>query len=375
MRVFIARETAPGETRVAGTPETVRKLAKEGFTSSVERGAGLAAHFTDDDYVAAGATVVPDAATGWKDADVVVMVRPPQAATVRAHGRAGQVVIGLLAPYREEDLIAALAEKGISSLPLELIPRISRAQSMDVLSSQASLAGYKAVVLGAWHLGKYFPLLMTAAGTIPPAKVVIMGAGVAGLQAIATAKRLGAQVEVSDVRPVVKEQVESLGGKFIPLPELESGEGQGGYAREMTPEFLRKQREIVAQHLRSADVAITTALVPGKPAPRLITADMVAGMKHGAVIVDLAIEQGGNCELAVADEEREVGGVKILAPSNLPATAPSDASTLFARNVQALLLEVAKKAKLNLDPKNEIVAGTLLTHEGKVVHPAFAPAS
>lgn len=375
MRVFIARETTAGETRVAGTPETVRKLCKEGFEVAVESGAGAAARFADADYTAAGATVVADAASGWQQGDVVLTVRAPTAASVRAHGRSGQLLIGLLAPYRERELVTALAERGVSSLAMELVPRITRAQTMDALSSQASLAGYKAVLLGAWELGKYLPLMMTAAGTIPPAKVVIMGAGVAGLQAIATAKRLGAQVEVSDIRAVVKEQVESLGAKFIPLPEGESGEGAGGYAREMTPEYLRKQREIVAEHLKTADVVVTTALVPGKPAPRLISADMVAAMKPGAVIVDLAIEQGGNCELAAADQVREVGGVRIFAPSNLAATAPADASTLYARNVLALLVEVGKKAVLKLDPANEIVAGCLLTHEGKVVHPSFALAS
>jgi|CXWL01.1.fsa_nt_gi NAD(P) transhydrogenase subunit alpha len=375
MRVFISREVTPGETRVAATPETVKRLRKDGLEVSVETAAGLAASFADAAYEAAGATIVPNAATGWRDADIVFGVRPPSAATVRAHARSGQVVLAFLNPYRETDLLAALVEKGVTSLPLELVPRISRAQSMDALSSQASLAGYKAVLLAAWRMGKYVPMLMTAAGTIPPARVVIMGAGVAGLQAIATAKRLGALVEVSDIRAVVKEQVESLGGKFIPLPELgETGEGTGGYAKEVSPEFLRRQREIVAERLTQADIVITTALVPGRPAPKLVTADMVSKMKAGAVIVDMAIEQGGNCELSLADQERLEHGVLILAPSNLPATAAADASTLYARNLVNLLAEVVKKGVLEIDRNNDVVAGTLLTYQGAVVHPAFTKA-
>jgi NAD(P) transhydrogenase subunit alpha len=251
---------------------------------------------------------------------------------------------------------------------MELIPRITRAQSMDALSSQASIGGYRAVLLAAWRLPKYFPLLMTAAGTIAPARVVIMGAGVAGLQAIATARRLGAVVEVSDVRPVVKEQVESLGGKFIPLPEMPSGEGQGGYAREMGEEFLRRQREIVKKHLSAANAAITTALVPGKRAPILITADMVEAMRPGSVIVDLAVEQGGNCELSQPDREVVHNGVLILGPSNLPAGMPTDASGLYAKNVLALLQEIAKDGSVTINTADEVLAGCLLTHDGAVLH-------
>jgi len=265
-------------------------------------------------------------------------------------------------------MVETLAARKVTALAMELIPRITRAQAMDALSSQANIAGYKAVLLAASRLGRYFPMLMTAAGTVPSAKVVVMGAGVAGLQAVATAKRLGAVVWVSDVRPVVKEQVESLGGKFIDLPAQESGEGQGGYAKEMTKEFLARQQAIVKEHLASADVVITTALVPGKPAPRLVTADMVRAMRPGAVIVDLAAEQGGNCELTRPDQDVVENRVTILGPTNLPATMPLDASTLYARNVLELALLVLKGGKVNLDLGDEIVRGCLLTHDGKIAH-------
>ena len=373
--VFVPKETLAGETRVAATPETVGKLAKDGLEVAVEAGAGAASWFADAAYEKAGARVVPaaEADAAWGAADAVLVVRPPEAERARRL-RAGAILVGLLAPYKSADLVRALAEGGVSALALELVPRISRAQAIDALSSQASIAGYKAVLLAASRLGRYFPLLMTAAGTIPPSRVVIMGAGVAGLQAIATAKRLGAVVEVSDIRPAVKEQVESLGGKFIELPMQESGEGAGGYAREMGEEFLRRQREIVTRHLSAANVVITTALIPGKPAPRLITAEMVAAMRPGAVIVDLAVEQGGNCELSRADEEVVEGGVTILAPSNLPATLPEDASTLYARNVLALLQLLEKEGQLALDLEDEVVAGSLLTHGGRIVHEPTAQA-
>jgi NAD(P) transhydrogenase subunit alpha len=281
----------------------------------------------------------------------------------------GAVLIGFLAPHRNLDMVRILTAGNVTSFALELVPRVTRAQTMDALSSQASIGGYKAVLLAAWRLPKYFPLLMTAAGTIKPARVVVMGAGVAGLQAIATAKRLGAVVEVSDVRPAVKEQVESLGGRFIELPLAESGEGQGGYAREMGEDFLRRQREIVQRHLAAADAVITTALVPGKPAPRLVTAEMVRAMRPGSVVVDLAVEQGGNVELSQPDLEVVENGVLILGPSNLPAAMPHDASLLYARNVLSLLqILLDKEGNLAPDLADEIVAGTLLTHAGSVVH-------
>jgi NAD(P) transhydrogenase subunit alpha len=380
--VFVPRETYEGETRVATTPEVVQKLVKEGLDVAVETGAGTASSFTDEAFREAGARVfsASEAASAWSEADAVLVVRPPEPSAAASMKR-GAVLVGLLAPYKNAELARDLAERGVTSLAMELVPRISRAQSMDALSSQASIAGYKAVVLAATHLGRYFPLLMTAAGTIPPARVVVMGAGVAGLQAIATAKRLGAVVEVSDIRPAVKEQVESLGGKFIELPMEESGEGEGGYAKEMGEDFLRRQREIVTRHLANANVAITTALIPGRPAPKLISGEMLSRMRNGAVVVDLAIEQGGNCEASRADEVVHEDGVTILAPSNLAATMAEDASTLYARNVHALLQLLLPAAKdgdggegeggakrLVVDTEDEVIAGSLLTHDGRVVH-------
>jgi NAD(P) transhydrogenase subunit alpha len=367
VKVFVPRERRPGETRVAATPETVRRMVKLGLEVAVERGAGEASQFQDAEFETAGATLLADPQAGWEGADVVLKVTPPEAAEGRL--KPGAVLIGFLAPYRHPGMVRTLAAGHVTSLALELVPRVTRAQPMDALSSQASIAGYKAVLLAAWRLPKYFPLLMTAAGTIKPARVVIMGAGVAGLQAIATAKRLGAVVEVSDIRAAVKEQVESLGGKFIELPQTESGEGQGGYAREMGEDFLRRQREIVQRHLSQADAVITTALVPGRPAPRLITADMVHAMRPGAIIVDLAVEQGGNCELSQADREVVENGVTIVGPSNLAATMPHDSSLLFARNVLSLLqLLLDKEGKLAVNTGDEVIAGSLLTHAGQVVH-------
>jgi NAD(P) transhydrogenase subunit alpha len=372
VKVFIPRERRPGETRVAATPETVRRMVKLGLEPTVERGAGEASLFRDADFEAAGARLASGGAEPWQTADVVLKVAPPEVCEGSHEAgrlKPGAVLIGFLAPHRSLEMVRLLAAGGVTSFALELLPRVTRAQPMDALSSQASIGGYKAVLLAAWRLPKYLPLLMTAAGTIKPARVVIMGAGVAGLQAIATAKRLGAVVEVSDVRPAVKEQVESLGGRFIELPLAESGEGQGGYAREMGEDFLRRQREIVERHLAAADVVVTTALVPGKPAPRLITAEAVRAMRPGAVIVDLAVEQGGNCELSVADREVTENGVLILGPSNLAAAMPHDASLLYARNVFALLqLLLDKEGHLAPDLNDEILAAALLTHAGAVAH-------
>ncbi|MEM7352483.1 MAG: Re/Si-specific NAD(P)(+) transhydrogenase subunit alpha [Acidobacteriota bacterium] len=369
VKVFVPKESRAGETRVAATPESVKKMVGAGLDVTVEAGAGAGAHIADERYESVGASLTSDRTAAFTEADVVLLVVAPESADLESV-RADALVVGLLAPLQNLDLVRQLASSKVNSLAMELVPRISRAQSMDALSSQASIAGYKAVLLAAERLGKYFPLLMTAAGTIPPAKVVVMGAGVAGLQAVATAKRLGAVVEVSDIRDVVKEQVESLGGKFIPLPELEAGEGEGGYAREMTPEFLAEQRKIVTQHIQAADVVICTALVPGKKAPTLVTAEMVEGMKSGAVIVDLAVEQGGNCELSKSGEEVVAGGVLILGPSNLPAETPVDASQLYARNVWALLETLLDEGALKLDTEDEVVDGALLTHGGEV-HNAF----
>jgi NAD(P) transhydrogenase subunit alpha len=367
VHVFIPKERRRGETRVAATPETVRKMVKAGLEVTVEQGAGLEAFFPDAEYEAAGAQLTGDPGSAAARADAVLTVTAPEAGDAAAL-KPGSLLVGLLAPHRNLDLVRTLAEKRVSSLAMELVPRITRAQTMDALSSQANIAGYKAVLLAALRLPKYMPLLMTAAGTIKPARVVVMGAGVAGLQAIATAKRLGAIVEVSDIRPAVKEQVQSLGGRFIELPQEESGEGAGGYAREMGEDFLRRQREIVQRHLSQADAVITTALVPGRPAPRLVTAQMVEAMRPGSVIVDLAVEQGGNCELSEADREVFHNGVLILGPSNLAAAMPHDASSLYARNVWALLQLLWKDGGLTVDAQDEVIAGTLLTHDGQVVH-------
>ncbi|MCA9532462.1 MAG: Re/Si-specific NAD(P)(+) transhydrogenase subunit alpha [Myxococcales bacterium] len=373
-KVFVPKERAEGETRVAASPETVKRLVKEGFEVVVETGAGRRASFVDSQYEAAGAKVVSGDAVkaGWAEADVVVKVAPvgPNE-SVGGHEadamREGAVLISFANPHQELAGVAKLRDRKVSALAMELVPRISRAQSMDALSSQASIGGYKAVLLAAAKLDKYCPLLMTAAGTIQPARFVIMGAGVAGLQAIATARRLGAIVEVSDVRPAVKEQVESLGGKFIDFPMDESGEGQGGYARELTPEQLKAQQAVVRKRVLEADVVITTALIPGRPAPKLITADMVEEMREGAVIVDMAITAGGNCELSEPGETVK-HGVTIIAHPNLPGTLPLDASLMYARNVQTLLLLFGKGGEIKLDLEDEIIDGALLTHDGKVRH-------
>ena len=367
VKVFVPKERSLAETRVAATPETVKKLCKAGLEVWVESGAGSQSHLTDASYEEAGAKIGTDPAALWSEADAVLKVGPLADEETQAL-KSNAIVIGLLDPYRHEDMIQRLALAGVTSLAMELIPGITRAQSMDALSSQANIAGYKSVLLAANHLGRYFPLLMTAAGTIPPAKVVIMGAGVAGLQAIATAKRLGAVVEVSDIRPVVKEQVESLGGRFIDLPQLETGEGQGGYAKEMGEDFLRRQREILTEHVSAADVVITTAQVPGKKAPTLLTREMVESMRPGAVVVDLAAEQGGNCELTRKGEEVDHNGVLILGPIEIPRTMSLDASVVYSRNVLELFQLMIKEGELQVDTEDEIIVGSLLTHAGKIEH-------
>jgi NAD(P) transhydrogenase subunit alpha len=359
--VLVPRETRAFEKRVAATPETVKKLRKEGFAVEVEAGAGAGAHIPDDDYRSAGAAVVesPEAR------EIVLRVATPTPEEARALAP-GSLLIGFLAPHRNLEAVAILVERRITALAMELLPRVTRAQPMDALSSQASIAGYKAVLLAADRLGKYFPLLMTAAGTVSPARVVILGAGVAGLQAIATAKRLGASVEVSDVRPAVKEEVESLGARFIEPPG--AAEGHGGYAREVGADFLARQQQTLEQHIHHASVVITTAMVPGKQAPKLLTETMVARMRPGSVIIDLAAEAGGNCELTVADAEIVRHGVTIVGYTNLPSLVAEDASAMYARNVLALLLHVSKKGVVSLDADDEIVRGALLTHDGAVLH-------
>ncbi|MCS6913789.1 MAG: Re/Si-specific NAD(P)(+) transhydrogenase subunit alpha [Myxococcales bacterium] len=366
--VFVPKEEAAGETRVAATPETVRRLVKEGFSVTCARGAGAAAHFSDEALAAAGATITEDVVAAWQAADVVLCVQPPKVERALLL-KQGAVLIGFMQPHRQLTLVRTLRDRGTSTLALELLPRITRAQPMDALSSQASVAGYKAVLVAAERLDKFFPLLMTAGGTIQPARVVVLGAGVAGLQAVATARRLGAVVEVSDVRPEVKEQVQSIGGRFIDLPGAESGAGAGGYAKEMSAEFLARQRATLHERIVQADVVICTALVPGRPAPRLVEEATVRAMRPGAVVVDLAVVEGGNCALSVLGQEVEVGGVRILGPANLPATMPQDASLLYARNVLALLLHVAGRGDpIQFDLADEIVRGVLLTHKGEVLH-------
>jgi NAD(P) transhydrogenase subunit alpha len=372
-RVFVPQETRSSERRVAAVPETVKKMVAAGLDVEIQAGAGAEAGFPDAEYQAAGAQLATNAHAAFKQADVVLKVSEPLVTEVDAL-RAGSVLMALLDPYRNLPMARRLAERGISSFAMELVPRTTRAQAMDVLSSQASIAGYKAVIVAAERLGKYLPMMMTAAGTIQPARVVVLGAGVAGLQAIATAKRLGAIVEVSDVRAAVKEQVESLGGRFIDLPELPTAEGAGGYAKEVGQEFLDRQRAILKERISHADVVVTTAQVPGKAAPRLVTRDMVEAMRPGSVVVDLAASTGGNCELTRQGEEIVHRGVLVLGPPNLAATVPADASLLYARNVFNLLMLLwnKKTKELTVPESDEVVAGTLLTHAGEVKAPAIA---
>ena len=367
-RIFVLRERGVGETRVSATPETVKAYVRAGFEVDVEAGAGSAATFADDAYTAVGASVVPEGDKAARErADIVLAVAPPALDVVETL-RAGAVLVTHMNADQNLPLVRALAERGVDTIAMELIPRISRAQVMDSLSSQSNLAGYKAVLVGAARSARLFPLMMTAAGTIRPALVVVLGAGVAGLQAIATAKRLGALVEVSDVRPAAKEQVESLGGTFIPLPDSLRDEGQGGYARAMTEEEAKEQRAIVRERLVRADLVITTALVPGRPAPKLIDDETLAAMKPGAVIVEIAASRGGNTTQTPPEGEREVGGVTIIGASQLAATMSVDASSLYARNLKALVELIAPEAQLALPLEDEIVQGALLIHKGEVRH-------
>ena len=371
MKVGIPGETRPNETRVAATPETVKKLTAAGKVSVlVQAGAGLRASIPDEQFAAAGATIVSGADAVYRDADIILKVRAPDD-TELAQLRPNQVLVGLLQPHNREG-IAALAARGVTAFAMEALPRISRAQSMDVLSSQANIGGYKAVLIAANTYGRLMPMLMTAAGTVKAARVVVMGVGVAGLQAIATAKRLGAVVEATDVRPETKEQVESLGGKFIEVPltdaEKELAKGQGGYAREMGEDYRQRQATLVAERIRQADIVVTTALIPGRPAPVLVTEDMVKTMKPGSVIVDMAVEQGGNCPLSELDRVVVKHGVHIVGIANLPALVAADSSALYARNLLnflALMLD-AGTGELKIDRDDEIVAGTLVCMGGEV---------
>jgi H+-translocating NAD(P) transhydrogenase subunit alpha len=372
MRIGIPAEITPGETRVAATPETAKKLAQGGrHTVLVQAGAGVAANFPDGEYEAAGATLVPTARDVYSQAEIVLKVVGPEPSELPLL-RQGTILAAQLASYANGDL-EALARTGVTAFRLESVPRISRAQSMDVLSSQANVAGYKAVIVAADVYDRYMPMLMTAAGTVKAARVLILGAGVAGLQAIATARRLGAVVEAFDVRPAVKEQVESLGAKFVEVPvseeEKRAAETAGGYAREMSDDYQRRQAELIDERARNADIIITTALIPGRPAPVLIHEETVRAMKPGSVIVDLAVKQGGNCPLSEIDKVVIRHGVKIVGHAMLPAMLPTDASAMYARNLLHFvnLLVDPKTGELRLDRSDEIIAGSLVCADGAVV--------
>ena len=377
MRVAIPAEISNAETRVGATPETVKKLVTLGATVTVQSDAGRASGITNADYEAAGAAIAKDAAATFQDADLILKVRRPETSEL-AQMKRGASVIATMDPYGQDAALAAMAQAGINAFAMEFMPRITRAQVMDVLSSQANLAGYRAVIDGAAEYGRALPMMMTAAGTVPAARMFIMGVGVAGLQAIATARRLGAIVTATDVRPATKEQVESLGAKFIAVEddEFKQAETAGGYAKEMSDAYKAKQAALVASHIAKQDIVITTALIPGRPAPKLITADMVRSMRAGSVIVDLAVERGGNCELAKAGETVMTdNGVHIVGNLNVPGRLAATASSLYAKNLLAFVETMVDKETKSLSPKwdDELVKSTLLTRDGAVVHPNFLP--
>jgi NAD(P) transhydrogenase subunit alpha len=367
LKIAVPKETKPYEKRVALTPDVVKSLTKAGFTCYIENGAGFHSNYLDEAYQRAGAAIVPASTDLFREADIVLKVNAPSPEEISLI-KPGAVLISFLYAYTIPGSVQALLDKQVSAFAMDAVPRISRAQKMDALSSQANLAGYKAVLLGANHLAKIFPLMMTAAGTITPAKVLIFGAGVAGLQAIATAKRLGAVVEVTDVRPETKEQVESLGGRFLEVKSDEGVKTEGGYAREVSAEYLQKQKELVSKHVAEADLVITTALVMGRKAPVLITEDMVKTMKPGAVIVDMAVESGGNCALSELNQTVVKYDVTIIGESNLPAQLAMNASDLYAKNISTLLLHLANKDGFKWEMEEEITKGSLITHKGELVH-------
>lgn len=375
MKIAVLKERRAGENRVAATPDSVKKLIALGASVAVEAGAGLSASVTDEAYAAAGASVGDLAAT-LSGADLIIKVQRPDAAELQAYPE-GATLIAILSPYADAALLEAYNGRKLSTFALEFVPRITRAQVMDVLSSQSNLAGYRAVLEAAHAYGKAFPMMMTAAGTVPPAKVMVMGAGVAGLQAIATAKRLGAVVSATDVRLAAKEQVESLGGKFVMVDddEAKQAETSGGYAKEMSDAYKAKQAQLIADTIKNQDIVITTALIPGRKAPVLVTDEMVKTMKPGSVIIDMAAEQGGNCTLTKPGQTNEVGGVKILGLLNIPSRIAADASALYARNLVAFITPLVDKETKALKPDfaDEIVKATCLTKEGQTVHPNFVP--
>jgi H+-translocating NAD(P) transhydrogenase subunit alpha len=366
MKIAVIKEQAKHEARVAASAETVKKFVGLGAKVVVEAGAGKGASIADATFKDAGATIGKTLADTLKNADVVLAVNAPDAAVLDAMPK-GATLVAMLNPLVEKAYVADLAKRGITAFAMELMPRISRAQSMDVLSSQSNLAGYRAVIDAVASFTKATPMMMTAAGTVAPAKVLVLGAGVAGLQAIATAKRLGAVVSAFDVRAAVKEQVQSLGAKFVEVPAEESGEAAGGYAKEMSEEYKQKQSQLIADTLAKTDIAITTALIPGKPAPVLITEDMVKGMKEGSIIVDMAVTAGGNCPLSVADKEVVKHGVKILSYTNLPSRVAVDASQLYAKNLFNFLSPFIKEGKLEMNWEDELVKGTLVAKDGAVI--------
>jgi H+-translocating NAD(P) transhydrogenase subunit alpha len=365
MKIGVIKETKEFEKRVALSPDVVKLLRKKEFEVVIESGAGEGSYFSDQDYRDAGAEVSDR--SGVFSSDVILKVNIPSLEEI-AQMKQGSACISYMYAYQHPEIIEALNKKSISSFSMDAVPRISRAQKMDALSSQANLAGYKSVILGANYLGKIFPLMMTASGTITPAKVLIFGAGVAGLQAIATAKRLGAIVEVSDVRPETKEQVESLGGRFLTVEGAEAVKIEGGYAKEVSAEFLEKQQKLIQDKIKDADLVITTALVMGKKSPILVTEDMVKSMKTGSVIVDMAVESGGNCAISEKNKTVVKYGVTLVGESNLPSLLPVNASQLYATNISTLLLHLANKDGFTLDMTEEITKGVLITHQGELVH-------
>ncbi|MDQ4034612.1 MAG: Re/Si-specific NAD(P)(+) transhydrogenase subunit alpha [Chloroflexota bacterium] len=377
MKIAVPRETAEGETRVALTPQIAGQFVGDGVEVLVQAGAGEASSNTDEAYREAGATIVPDAPALYGEADLVLRVGRPSDEEVEML-REGSVLIGTLGTLSRPELAEKLAKRGVTAISMDAIPRITRAQSMDALSSQATVGGYKAVLIAAERLPKFMPLLTTAAGTVRPAKGIVMGAGVAGLMAIGTARRLGAVVEATDVRPVVKEQVQSLGGTFIEVEMTEEekakAETAGGYATEMSDDYKRRQAELIAERVKEADFVITTALIPGRPAPRLVTDEMVKSMKPGSVIVDMAAEMGGNVEGTEPGKEVVKHGVKIIGLTNLPATMPGSATQMYAKNLQTLIKHLMKDGALAIDLEDEITKGATITHAGRVVHEATAKA-
>ncbi|OBZ95274.1 NAD(P) transhydrogenase subunit alpha [Pararhizobium polonicum] len=373
--VFIPLETSAGESRVGGSPDSVKKLKTLGFDVVVEAGAGTLSRIPDSEFEKAGARI--GSAADAASADVVLKVRRPSSAEVAGY-KSGAVVLAIMDPYGNEQALDDMANAGVSAFAMELMPRITRAQSMDVLSSQANLAGYQAVIDAAAEFDRAMPMMMTAAGTVPAAKVFVMGAGVAGLQAIATARRLGAVVSATDVRPASKEQVASLGAKFIAVEdeEFKAAETAGGYAKEMSAAYKAKQAALTAEHIAKQDIVITTALIPGRPAPRLITREMLKAMRPGSVAIDLAVERGGNVEGAVADQVVEIEGVKVVGYLNVPGRIAASASALYAKNLVTFLETMVDKETrtLALNLEDELVKATMLTHGGTIVHPNFAPA-